>query len=301
MDGVKVRVPATTANLGPGFDCLGLALTLYNRLEAHECDELRIETEGEGASSIPRDASNLAHRAMRRAYEAAGRACPGLFMRQVNAIPLAAGLGSSAAAVVGGLVAANALMGNPIDKRQLLEIAFSMEGHPDNAAPCLFGGLTVAVAEGCEVYYACTQPDARFCFAAMTPDFELPTKKARQALPDSYPRKDAVGNVGRAVLMYAALEQGRGDLLRAACSDALHQPYRKALIPGFDDVNACAEDAGALASFLSGAGPTVMAVFDRADEGFMQRLAEGLKGIEGNWKTMRLECCQEGATVRHGG
>lgn len=301
MEGVKVRVPATTANLGPGFDCLGLALTLYNRLEAHVCDELRIEAEGEGASSIPRDASNLVRLAMKRAYEAAGRECPGLFIRQVNAIPLAAGLGSSAAAVVGGLVAANALMGNPLGKQHLLEIAYSMEGHPDNAAPCLYGGLTAAAADGGRVLCARTQPDARFCFAAMTPGYELPTKQARHALPDTYPRQDAVGNVGRAILMYAALGQGRGDLLRDACRDALHQPYRKALIPGFDDASACAADAGALASFLSGAGPTVMAVFDRADEGFMRRLEDGLKGVAGNWKAVRLECCQEGATVRHGG
>jgi homoserine kinase len=301
MDGVRVRVPATTANLGPGFDCLGLALTLYNRIEAHEAESLRIDAEGEGAGVIPRDASNLVYQAMKRAYAAAGRACPSLFIRQVNAIPFGRGLGSSAAAVVGGLAAANALMGNPLDKGVLLKIAFSLEGHPDNAAPCLFGGLTAAAVERGEVRYARALPDERFSFAAMIPDFELPTKKARGALPESYPQADAVQNVGWAVLMYAALEQGRADLLKTASQDKLHQPYRKALVPGFDEANACAVDAGAFAAFLSGAGPTIMAVFERSDEGFMRRLDEGLRGVSGDWKALRLECCQEGVAVKHGG
>jgi homoserine kinase len=301
MEGVKVRVPASSANLGPGFDCLGLALTLYNRLEAHEAEALRIDVEGEGAGVIPADASNLAYQAMKRAYGAAGRECPGFFIRQVNAIPFAKGLGSSAAAVVGGLAAANALMGNPLGRQELLDIAFSLEGHPDNVAPCLMGGLTAAVAEGSAVRVARTLPDERLCFAAMVPGFELPTKTARSVLPDSYPRADAVGNVGRAVLMFASLEQGQSDLLKIACQDKLHQPYRKALIPGWDAITACAEDAGALAVFLSGAGPTIMAVFERAGEGFMHKLEEGLAAVAGNWKALRLECCHEGASVKHGG
>lgn len=301
MEGVKVRVPATSANLGPGFDCLGLALNLYNRLEAHEEEGLRIDIEGEGAGFLPADAANLAYQAMKRAYEAAGRKCPGLFIRQVNAIPLSSGLGSSAAAIVGGLVAANALMGGPLDKMELLRIACEMEGHPDNATPCLLGGLTAAVMEGGEVQYARTLPHGRFGFAAMVPQFELSTKKARSVLPESYARADAVQNIGRAVLMYAALEQGRAELLRTASRDRIHQPYRKALIPGWDDASACAVDAGALAVFLSGAGPAVMAVYDCPDEGFMKRLEEGLPGAHGSWRAIRLECCQEGATVKHGG
>lgn len=301
MDSVKVRVPATSANLGPGFDCLGLALNLYNKLEAHEEEELRIDTEGEGAGILPGDASNLVYQAMKRAYEAAGRKCHGMFIRQVNAIPLSSGLGSSAAAIVGGLLAANALMGGPLDKQELLRIATQMEGHPDNVTPCLMGGLTASVVEDGEVYYTRTLPDARFGFAAMTSTLELSTKKARSVLPDAYPRADAVQNVGRAVLMYAALEQGLHSLIKTASRDRLHQPYRKALIPGWEDVNACAIDAGALAVYLSGAGPTVMAVYDCGDEGFMHRLEEGLGGVSGNWKALRLECCEEGATIKKGG
>lgn len=301
MEGVKIRVPATSANLGPGFDCLGVALNLYNRLEVHEDDRLRIESEGEGAALIPADASNLTYRAMKRAYEAAGRQCPHFFIRQVNAIPLARGLGSSAAAIVGGLVAANALMGNPLPKHALARIACALEGHPDNVVPCLYGGLAASAMDGDEVHYALAQPHERFHFAAMAPDFGLPTKAARQALPDVYPKADAVQNVGRAVLMYAALTQGDAALLSAACRDRLHQPYRKALIPEWDDVNACAADNGALAVCLSGAGPTVMAVYDCEDDGFPRRLENALEGLTRKWRVFRLECSREGTTVRHGG
>lgn len=301
MDGVKVRVPATSANLGPGFDCLGLALNLYNKLEAREDDRLTIVSEGEGARYIPADSSNLTYQAMKGAYEAAGRKCPGLFIRQINAIPLSRGLGSSAAAIVGGLVAANALMGNPLDRQELLQIATKLEGHPDNVAPCLYGGLTAAVQDGGQVHLARVLPDPRFAFAAMVPEFDLSTKKARQALPESYSKADAVHNVGHAVLMYAALHLGLGHQLKAACQDRLHQPYRKGLIPGWDDVNSAAIDAGALAVYLSGAGPTVMAVYDRQDGDFIHRLEQGLCSLVYRWDVLRLECCQEGATVKRRG
>lgn len=301
MEGVKVKIPATSANLGPGFDCLGLALNLYNRLEVHTDDKLRIETEGDGAELIPSDASNLTYQAMKRAYEAAGRQCPGFFIRQINAIPLSRGLGSSASAIVGGLVAANALMGGPLDKKELLSIACAIEGHPDNVTPCLFGGLSASMMDGPEIHFARALPDERFCFAAMVPGFILPTKKARQVLPDSYSKADTVQNVGRAVLMYAALEQGLSDALKAACRDRIHQPYRKSLITGWDDVTAHAVDSGALAVYLSGAGPTIMAIYQRHDEGFMRRLQDGLDSLPNNWKAMRLECCHEGATVKKGG
>ena len=301
MEAVKVRVPATSANLGPGFDCLGIALNLYNRLEAHEDDRLRVEVEGDGAEYIPADDSNLTVQALRRVYDVAGRPYRGFFLRQINGIPLSRGLGSSAAAIVGGVLAANALLGSPLDKQELLRIACAIEGHPDNVTPCLFGGLTASALDGGRVHFVRTLPAPRLSFAAMVPEFDLPTKKARQALPECYVKADAVHNVGRAVLMYAALEQGIGYVLKAAGDDRLHQPYRKSLIPGWDDVNAAACDAGALTVFLSGAGPTVMAVYEKQDEDFIHRLEERLGGMEYRWKALRLECCQEGASVKRGG
>ncbi len=294
---VRVRVPASSANLGPGFDCLGLALNLYNTLEAREGDRLVIVTEGDGAQYIPSDESNLTYQAMRRVYDEAGRKCPGLFIRQVNNIPLSRGLGSSAAAIVGGLVAANALLGGPMGSMELLRLATAIEGHPDNVAPCLLGGLTAAVADGDRVHCARALPDARFAFAAMVPNFDLSTKKARQALPESYSKADAVHNVGRAVLMFAALQQGLAGELREASQDRMHQPYRKGLIPGWDEVNAAAYEAGALAVCLSGAGPTVMAVYDRQEGAFLHRLQNGLHGLAHRWDVLGLECCHEGAVV----
>ncbi len=301
MDHVRVRVPASSANLGPGFDCLGLALNLTNSVEAYETDRLVIVTEGNGAQYIPSDGSNLTYQSMKRVYDAVGKKCPGLFIRQVSNIPLSRGLGSSAAAIVGGLVAANALLGGPMDSMELLRLAAAIEGHPDNVAPCLLGGLTAAVADGDRVRCARTLPDARLAFAAMVPSFDLSTKKARQALPDSYTKADAVHNVGRAVLMFAALQQGLAEELKAASQDRMHQPYRKGLIPNWDEVNAIADEAGALAVYLSGAGPTVMAVYDKSEISFVNRLEEGLKGLSHRWDVLSLACCKEGATVEIGG
>ncbi len=298
MERVRVRVPATSANLGPGFDCLGLALNLYNSVEAHEDDRLVIVTEGNGAQFIPSDGSNLTYQSMKRVYDTVGRRCSGLFIRQGSNIPLSRGLGSSAAAIVGGLVAANALLGGPLGNMELLRLATAIEGHPDNVTPCLLGGLTAAVADGDRVRCARALPDARYAFAAMVPSFDLSTKKARQALPDNYAKADAVHNVGRAVLMFAALQQGLAGELKAASQDRMHQPYRKGLIPGWDDVNTAAEEAGALAVYLSGAGPTVMAVYDKKEEGFIDQLEEGLKGLSHRWDVLSLACCQEGATVK---
>jgi homoserine kinase len=301
MNSVKVRTPATSANLGPGFDCLGIALNVYNRLEIHEDDRLRIEIEGGGSNPhIPRDGSNLVYQSMKKAYEEAGKDCPNFFILQNNSIPLSRGLGSSAAAIVGGLLAANALMGAPFDKPELARMATSIEGHPDNVVPCIFGGLTAAVLDGGNVCYARTLPSSRYAYAAILPEYDLSTRKARLVLPESYSRADTVFNVGHAVMMYAALEQGLDDVLRLACRDRLHQPYRKAIVPGWDDINALAWDCGALAVFLSGAGPAVMAVYAKEDDGFLRKLEAGFPALTNGWKAMRLECSEEGASTKQG-
>ena len=300
MNSVKVRVPATSANLGPGFDCLGIALNLYNKLEVHENDTLHIEIEGGNHLHIPCDGSNLVYQAMKKAYEAAGKDCPNFFILQTNAIPLCRGLGSSAAAIVGGLLAANALMGAPLDKAELARLAAAIEGHPDNVVPCLFGGLTAAATDDGVVSYARTLPSPRYAYAAILPEYDLSTIRARMVLPESYTRADAVYNVGHAALMYAALEQGLDDVLGKACGDRLHQPYRKEIVPGWEDITNLAWESGALAVFLSGAGPTVMAIYLKEDDGFMRRLEAGFSGLTHGWKALRLECCADGAYAKHG-
>ena len=259
-----IRVPATTANLGSGFDCLGLALGLYNTIQVVRAQAFELIVEGEGAASLPRHAGNRVAQAMQRACESIGQPLPPLRLRMRNAIPLARGLGSSAAAAVGGILAANHWYGDPLSPGDLLRLATDLEGHPDNVAPALLGGLcVVAVDEGRPVAVKIEWPPALRC-VVFVPDAPLSTAKARAVLPATLTRADAVFNVGRAALWVAALTQSRYELLRLATQDRIHQPYRSKLIAGFDDVVAAALQAGARGGFLSGAGSSIAAVADSA-------------------------------------
>ena len=283
---IRVRVPATTANLGPGFDALGLALRLHNTVSLEEAEEPRIEIEGEGAMALPRDASHLAYRAALAVVDAVrsrgGRGgVPRAFrLRQHNRIPLARGLGSSAAAIVGGAAAANALLGRPLDEQALIDLAAGMEGHPDNVAPALLGGLVVCVAtEAGKIRYTRLIPK-RLRVVIAIPEFAVSTAEARRLLPDQVPFRDAVFNVTRTALLVAALADGRTDLLDEATRDRLHQPYRAALVPGLDAVFAAARDAGAHGVALSGSGPTVVAFGGAAGIGEAMRRAFQASGAE---------------------
>ena len=278
-----IRVPATTANLGSGFDCLGLALGLYNTIQVARAQALELIVEGEGAANLPRHAGNRVAQAMQRACEAIGKPVPPLRLRMRNAIPLARGLGSSAAAAVGGILAANHWYGDPLSPADLLRLATDLEGHPDNVAPALLGGLCVVIVdEGRPLAVKIEWPPALRCIV-FVPDAPLSTTKARAVLPATLTRADAVFNVGRAALWVAALTQTRYELLRLATQDRLHQPYRSKLIAGFDEVVAAALQAGARGAFLSGAGSSIAAVADRAHAqiaGAMRRAAQsaGLPG-----------------------
>jgi homoserine kinase len=262
---VAVRVPATSSNLGPGFDALGLALRLHNRLTLEAAASPEIEIEGEGAGSLPRDASHLAYRAAMAVAvraAAAGVEPPAAFrLRQRNAIPLARGLGSSAAAIVAGAVAANALLGAPLGRQALLDLATEMEGHPDNVAPSLLGGLVVCARTADGVRWIRLAPPPLAVVLAV-PDYHVSTEEARRRLPARVPFPDAVFNVTRTALLVAALTQGRPDLLDEATQDRLHQPYREQLVPGLTDVFAAARAAGAHGVALSGSGPAVLAFGD---------------------------------------
>jgi homoserine kinase len=258
---VHVRVPATSANLGPGFDALGLALALHNEVEAREWDGVTVEVEGEGAGRLPTTADNVVARGVRLAYEAAGRPFKGVALRCVNRVPTARGLGSSAAAWVGGLAAGNALCGGGLSRDALLALATRAEGHPDNVAAALLGGLTVSCASGDGTVTAVSLPvPARLTWIALIPETTSSTAEARAVLPASVPRADAVFNVQRVALLLAALQSGRPDALAPALDDRLHQPYRLALFPWMPAVVAAARGAGALGCVLSGAGPALLAV-----------------------------------------
>ncbi len=265
---VRVRVPATTANLGPGFDVLGLALDWWNTLEVRPqppgaADHIVVA--GEGAATLPRDARHRSLQAIQAVYDAVGVPRPRLHLQAHNAIPLGSGLGSSAAAALAGALAANALLGWPLSRRQLLSLVARLEGHPDNAAPALYGGLTACGWDDDGQVWVRPLPvaeewlqDGLTVWVAL-PAVNLSTAQARQALPEHIPLKDAAYNLGQAVRVVEAFRTGDAVLLGAAMRDRWHQPYRLRLIPGASEALHAARQAGAWAAALSGAGPSVVA------------------------------------------
>ena len=256
---VKIQVPATTANLGPGFDCLGLALALYNTVELSVSATTDVRVTGEGAGQLPLGDANLVLRAAHKLARDVDIDVPGWRLRQDNHIPLARGLGSSSAAIVGGLVAANQLLGINMPAWQLLQVATEMEGHPDNVAPALSGGLTVCGLEQNRVHCAGFPPPRDLAVGLVIPDFEVSTELARSVLPSEVPFADAVFNATHTALLLAALLSEDWELLRVAMKDRLHQPYRAQLVPGMGEVIEAAVEAGAYGAALSGSGPTVVA------------------------------------------
>jgi homoserine kinase len=263
---VQVRVPATSANLGPGFDVLGIALTLYDEFDVElggGGPALSLEVSGKGADNIPRDETNLVYRALERAFKKAGRPVPAARIKIRLNLPVAGGLGSSSAAIVGGLVAANAALGNPFDVDDLVNLATGMEGHPDNVTPALAGGFCTALVKDGRVRYAAWREASLFKglrAVACVPEFKVLTETARRALPGRVPRADAVFNAAHVALLLAAVRDRRFDLLGEAMDDRLHQPYRARFVPGMAAVIQAAKRAGAYGAALSGAGPTVLAL-----------------------------------------
>jgi len=259
----RVRVPASTSNLGPGFDVLGLALKLYNEVEVRALGRGgadRIEVAGEGEGSLPRDGTNVAARAVRSILPRGSKG-GALLIRLVNRIPMGRGLGSSAAARLGGLLAGRALSrgrGAPGDDA-LIEKACALEGHMDNVVTAYHGGLCAFLRDEGRVRFFRARPPAGLKAVVCVPDFELPTEKARRALPRAVPLRDAVATAARTAFLLHALENGRFDLLPMAMKDVLHQPYRRRLIPGMDGVIASALRAGALGCALSGSGSAMFA------------------------------------------
>jgi homoserine kinase len=260
-DQVRVRVPATSANLGPGFDAFGLALTLYDDLVVTPCGSgVTVEVTGCGESEVPLDETHLVVRSIRAGLDALGASVPGFTLRCENRIPHGRGLGSSSAAIVGGLAAAYALAGEPVDRERLVVLANEIEGHPDNVAAAAFGGFTIAWTEGtasCEERGRAVrlEPAASTAVVAYVPDNRVLTKEARGLLPSVVPHSDAAANAGKAALLVAALT-GRPELLLTATEDRLHQEYREPAMPESLALVHKLRGSG-LAAIVSGAGPTV--------------------------------------------
>jgi homoserine kinase len=255
---ISVRVPATSANLGPGYDAVGLALSLGTRIALDRASYPTVEVHGTGADLIPRGPEHPAYRAARFVAELVGESDAQFRLVQENDIPPTRGLGGSAAALVGGAVAANDLFGGQIAAPDLLNIVCELDGHPDNAAPALLGGLVIGTLTSGSISAVRLEPKGLKAVVAV-PDFAVSTTAARRALPESVPHRDAAFNVGRSGLLLGALATGEYGLLRVAMQDRLHQPYRSHLIPGLEDVIEAALAHGAYGACLSGSGPTVLA------------------------------------------
>lgn len=266
---ITIRVPATSANLGPGFDSLGLALDLWNETIIRLAIEYTVQVRGEGSEKLSLGENNLIIESAQKLADCVGKHLPPFHVDCVNQIPLSSGLGSSAAAKLTGLLGANTLLGRPLSKDEILNLAAEMEGHPDNAAPALLGGLVVSTMEDGKVFAQRIQMDANkdspICITVVLPEFHIPTHEARRALPQQVSLKDAVHNISRAVLVTEAFRNGNADLLGKAMTDTLHQPHRLPLIPGAQAAIDAAKGAGASAAALSGAGPSVIAFSSKQD------------------------------------
>ena len=275
---VSVRVPASTANLGPGFDCLGLALDIWNEitltLEGNDCI---VQIEGDGADKLPRDCSNLILQAAARLYQIQALPFPkGIRMHCHNAIPTSSGLGSSSSAVIAGLLLAKKLLNLNISDLELLSLAAEFEGHADNVAACLLGGLVI-VTPAESGWIAEKIPMQPLKAVVVLPEISLSTKQARAALPDTIRRQDAIANIGRAALLIQGLRDGRKDLLKTAMRDSLHQPYRLKLMPGAEEALQAAYATGAYGAALSGAGPSLIAFADDNREAIGDAMQQAFK------------------------
>ncbi|SFJ10125.1 homoserine kinase [Paenibacillus sp. UNC496MF] len=261
---VLVKVPASTANLGPGFDTLGMALSLYSWIEMEPVEgNTVVELYGDDLGGIPTDKTNLIYKVAQMVFAEAGVDMPELRIAMYSDIPLTRGLGSSATAIVGALVAANALTGGKLGEDELFQIASRLEGHPDNVGASLFGGIVVSSWDGERAEKVRLEPHADLEVLVAIPAFQLQTEKARHALPAKLDLKDAVYNVANSSLLVAAFASGRLDLIPFAMRDKLHQPYRAPLVPGMSVILERATKHGALGAALSGAGPTLLALVDR--------------------------------------
>ncbi len=288
---IKVRVPATSANLGPGFDSLGLALDMYNTFSFEEIDS-GIEILG-----VPEDYSgqdNLIYKSMIKTFEKISYKSRGMRITVEDDIPISRGLGSSAACIVAGVVGANEISKAKLRKEDILEIATEIEGHPDNVAPAIFGGLITSMTDGGNIIYNRVNIEAKFKFVALIPEFTLSTEKARSVLPKTIAYSDAVENVGRVSMLLAALINGRLDLLGYGFKDNLHQPYRGQLIEGYFDIVKKCEQLGSIGTYLSGAGPTIMNLIEYENISFNEEIKAYLDSLDKKWHTRNLSLDFEG-------
>ena len=296
----SIRVPATTANVGPGFDSLGMALSIYNEIEVEEIEKgLEIEVRGLGRDKLASNEENLIYRSMEETFKKIGQYPRGLRIRQYNGIPISRGLGSSAACIVGGIMAANALKDSPLSREEILQLAVEIEGHPDNVTPALFGGLVVSASHKDKVQYIKSPINNSLKFIVAIPQVELSTRRSRGVLPKAIPFEDAVFNVGKASLLVAALISGDLEKIAYGLQDRLHQPYRIQLMPSLEKIFQEAEKQDLNQLFLSGAGPSlVYLTWDGGNEEKEKNFYDLLGKMPENWDIQILRGDNKGARFK---
>ena len=297
---IKVRVPATSANLGPGFDSLGIALNIYNEYEF----ELK-ESKGlffEGFEEEFQNEDNIIFMAIKKVFDKYDFKFNGIRIKIIKQdIPISRGLGSSSSCIVAGLIGAFALMNMEINRDEILSLAVDIEGHPDNVCPAIFGGLVSTImVDNKKPLYNCVEVKDGVKFIALIPRFKLSTEKARAILPKEVPFRDCIYNIGRAALLISCFSNGNYALLKEATKDRIHERFRSKLIDNFDKVYNKSLELGALSCFLSGAGPTLMAIVDNKDISFVGNFTNFMKEQNINWDIKELKIDKHGAKILKG-
>ena len=294
---IKVRVPATSANIGPGFDALGVAFDLYN---TYTFEKIPSGVEITGCDEEYRNEDNLVYLAFKKAMEYMKKEIDfGLRIDIQADIPVSRGLGSSAVCIVGGIRGASELLGGILSDDEIIEIATEIEGHPDNVSPAILGGVVISIMEEGKVYHNKIDVAGELKFMALIPDFPLSTEKARAVLPSTYSREDAIYNISRTSLLLSALSNGRFDLIKYAIKDRLHQPYRGDLIPGYFEIMDKCNELGSLGTYLSGAGPTIMTLHDGKNPELKKSLEEFLGTLKDKWTVVELNLDNKGVVATH--
>lgn len=300
MAKVKVRVPGSSANMGPGFDSLGLALTIYNYIEAEEkdCGLEIVINDSEAKDYLPTDEKNLVFKSMKYLYEKADAKMPGLKLTLTSEIPVTRGLGSSSACIVGGLLAANELLGNRFTPREIITMATKIEGHSDNVAAAFLGGFTVSVFDKDEVFYYSHKIEDGLKCLVLIPDYGVTTQKARNTLPGYYPKRDVAFNISHTALMVASMVSGNYENLLCAIDDRVHEPYRRLFIDGYQKLYNKLKSYGALGTYISGSGPTLASIVEADDaEFFYEDIKEYTDKAFPTWRVKLLDIDNEGAKV----
>jgi homoserine kinase len=305
---ITIRVPATSANLGPGFDSLGLALDLWNETIITLAIEYTVQVNGEGRERLSSGENNMIIQSAQVLAERVGKKLPPFHVDCTNRIPLSSGLGSSAAAKLTGLLGTNVLLGQPFSRDEILNLATELEGHSDNVAPALFGGLVVStMTEDGKVFAHKIDVETNhsplghfefpFHITVVFPEFHISTKQARDILPEYIPMRAAAYNISRAMLVAEAFRIGDLELLGKAMTDTMHQPYRLSLIPGAEEAMNAAKQAGASAAALSGAGPSIIAFSLKRDPAIGEAMKAAFEQAGLQARILQLRMSNYGAEV----